>query len=723
MPHFTSGEWRRNFHLSILPLGLLLLSVAPALGQPQDATAAPEKAALDSVMATIERGVQAVEHKQYDNAYALLAPLTTNWDSLHHPTHGTPARWLGRAFYEQGRPRQARIVWANEVRRAQNASHTAVGVADALIRSMNESSDPTLAVLGFDHILDAFGLPVSEAEEEVLRRHAAQLALITPDAIAEPLSALAKGHRSPSEVSVGPELRQWFRRQDPILATEENERLREHVVRIHTAHERYGWDQRTSGLDDRGEIYVRLGPPPRTESVTLQGTPDLDVRHSLTMPSKPDINRGLLISDNEVWVYSGLSPSTHFLFVKQRKPEDPYLISRAQELLDPSLQVPPPVKTRGRSDEWRTHMNVRLSIYGQLMRFDAEYARRYNKYTTYLSKYEAGLASFPPDLFVQQEMAYNENASDWLVEDRKEKTPKQQTQAQADVPSLPVAVQTARFLNEDGTTRTEIYWSAPTDSLVPSDDWIRTALERGQDPSGNYLLKTTGVLHTSSAPPTVKARSTDTISVGSITGHDRLPTRSLVLDSTTSHGQLSLEWIQNILTRQDSTGTLLHVTRKDEATRALPSTRSELVMSDLRLLHVPAEGPAVPSSAAEARRRVIPFDRIPANQKIAINFELYNLILGADDRTRYTVEYSTERRKGQGGLAGLLGRTEAEETSTESTIEGTKRRTTEYTVLDLSEMSSISEPRPVTITVRATDERTGQTVERSLSFTLVPAEK
>lgn len=85
----------------------------------------------------------------------------------------------------------------------------------------------------------------------------------------------------------------FWKKRDPNLANEANERLTEHYKRFLHAREYYAKALDRSHLDDRGDIYVRLGPPTR---IYYGGD-------------------GSITKDYEAWVYSDLG--LHFDFVQK----------------------------------------------------------------------------------------------------------------------------------------------------------------------------------------------------------------------------------------------------------------------------------------------------------------------------------------------------------------------------------------------------------------------
>jgi hypothetical protein len=96
---------------------------------------------------------------------------------------------------------------------------------------------------------------------------------------------------------------------------------------------------------------------------------------------------------------------------------------------------------------------------------------------------------------------------------------------------------------------------------------------------------------------------------------------------------------------------------------------------------------------------------------------VYNLEQGANERTRYTVSYETRRQVEKRRFLGLFGGEEEETTAATSTYRGRNTRTQESILLDTEGLGQ-DPPKPVTITVRVTDEISGEQVERDLTIDL-----
>lgn len=703
--------------LCTLAVGLLIGSLQKATAQDTSVVA---NAISQSDRTAFERGVRAAQNERYREAQAHLAPLARRQPIPRHPTYGSPITWFGRVLQQRGNAGQAQQVWLQGVRDAETAGQTAVGAADALLQSMDADairSNAESAIHVFEHIIRALGSPVSAAERDVLQRHAAQLAIIAPDSIAQALSTLAKDHGSSPNAAVGSLLMRWLHTQDPVLATTQNERVLEHLIRVRTAEEQYAWSERPSGLDDRGETYVRFGPPDRKDAITYKQAPETWLgtgSNRVTIPSLRDALFSEHLSpdsfpvDNEIWIYPELPSSTHFIFVKRPGDEDPYLQGTPRDLL--------PIELRYSHDPSLEQYAVYLALYAELAFADSRYASRYSQLRGYNPMYNP----LSPTEFLGMMISEYQHDDRLVQKQREENAPKQKTQMFVSHPPMPVAIRTARFLEEDGSTRTEIYWSAEAEALSLSTEWMENVMKLGHYPSGNYVVHTSGALRTPDLRAEDVRSRTDTVSIQEMAHQKRLSTRSLILNGQADRYQVDLEWIQRTIGTEGESGLVAHVTKQQRKEQALSADPSRLEMSDVRLLSVPEGSSPLPNSDAEARRRVVPFEEIHADRPIALGFEIYHLAFGEDDRTRYTIEYGITSEEKRGGLAGLLGRTRIDRTATQSTYSGTSRQATEYILLELNNTLDLSKSATVNVAVHVTDEVTGQTVNRSITFTLLP---
>lgn len=266
------------------------------------------------------------------------------------------------------------------------------------------------------------------------------------------------------------------------------------------------------------------------------------------------------------------------------------------------------------------------------------------------------------------------------------------------VPALPVAVRHARFLDPDGSTRTEVYWSvAPRaeDAVI-----LATVVQETADHRRRAVHYTRHLLH-GAAQDARGVSAPQTYTVRGDTGVFHLAFEWAVYTPWPAGGP------------SPEAGPRLGVaTRRADSLAALRPDAGALEMSDLKPVLLPEAAGVEAVLAGEAAP--YPYDVLTPGQPVALYFEVYHLTFGADDRTRYTVAYEVAR----GPERRLLpGRAASGTTAARITYAGDGTTAREAIVLDLEAWDGEGE---LTITVRVTDENTGRQVERDLRFRTAP---
>jgi hypothetical protein len=293
------------------------------------------------------------------------------------------------------------------------------------------------------------------------------------------------------------------------------------------------------------------------------------------------------------------------------------------------------------------------------------------------------------------------------------------------MPPLAVGARIARFLEPSGRTRTELYWATPRDALdltsVVADSLEGTALEQ----AGEHCVEMALRRRTADYRPARTKRQRLLVGGARATEAIGVPPQTVVFESVPASDNLyhiDAQWDHRIATRNASgsrldLGPLVRrsVARFDSLATLDPSPRT-LEMSDLKPLYLPAGADITRVEEAPP----YPFATLRQGTQLLLYFETYHLTYDADDRARYTVAYEVTQRAQTSRVARVLsgqGRKVVSTTSTTASYEAEHTRTQEYIVLDLSDL----EPAPastVEVTVRVTDETSGQEVERTIGFAL-----
>lgn len=707
--------------------------------------------------ALTEGGVQLFKKGRTADALPLLEKAFAADPTLTVSPHGSVAYWLGEAYARTGDSTQARSTWRQGFTRLSNADHFDIRLADAYLRTLtrNELRDDRLrAVDAYAEMMKRIGPDTSSAVQSLYRRRVAQIAPLLPDHV---FADVIDGNRDeePStwtlRASAGDSLQAWWRGLDPYPDTPENERLEEHLTRLVHARQSFSCPEQPSSLDDRGTAYLRFGAPYKRHELNYKdGEFFREVfRFGVSIPPSS-------FPKSELWIYPQIDDSGQYLFAEDGT-TDCFFVAQANDLLPSTLKMRRGNSERGLNIAYSSLMAMR-EIYRELALYHITYSGRYSDIADYASYQEmqatkakmeaafgdeassggaqqqvtvgAGVGQTrtvtsnpmfgipPPNQFVSRMVSRAEREDKAAARRRDEDMPRQYTALYDNVPQLPVAVRTARFLNEDGTTRTEIYWGMQAaearlnpdeDDEEPAPSMIRfSVLQENRDRSE---VQRQNRRHTLSAKP----------------GQNQpvLISNPVVFENISSLHHLSMQWTQHRLW-QNEDGSIAGLGPKRRFTSAqtdsLPALRPSgpgPEMSDLKVLSLPDTSAATLARPAE-QAFPYPFETIRAATPLLLSFEVYHLTFGPDDRTEYTVSYEVEGET-QRGWSRIIRGQDTQSTSTETKMEGTERRTEEYILIDLSEIER-DESQTVRVTVTVTDDVAGRSVSRDVNFVLEPPE-
>lgn len=696
--------------------------------------------------ATLEAAVHHLSTGHPAQALPMLRDVVEADSEYVSSEHGAAAYWLGRAYGQTGRSERARRAWADGV---AALGPTTVGprLADAYLQSLTPQSLPSQrlnAVAVYTHFLGGVGAARSDAERALYRRHVAQLAPMLGDdtfgrVVEQPRTADPETWTFHSEA--GAVLQAWWRGHDPLPATPENERLEEHLTRWVAAEASYTCAERVSGLDDRGVASLRYGEPYRTHDIDFaDGDFFRDVYRFGVAVTSSDF------PENEFWVYTNIDDAGYYLFT--REPGECYTIGTTEDLIPSHLR-----QYRGSSERG---LNIAYSalvtlhhVYERLALFHADFSSRYADVAAYADwqdmqasiqraeertgvEWNSSVQSVTvgagvgqtrtvskdplfgiefPTQFVESLVTRGNQEDRAAARRRKQAMPRQHTQMLSQVEPLPVAVRTARFLRPNGTTYSRVYWGLRTNDLQA---------EKGDSTSmRDAVISFTGVRHDTAYRPQ------QTLQRQHVVRSEHLAERQLViappieLGGATEPYHLALQWDHNdAVTR----GASVHMraqrhraTARADSLQPLQADGSTLEVSDVQLM-TPRPSAAALSPDPTADAVPYPFSTITADTPLLLYLEVYHLTFTPDDRTRYTVAYEVEQKTKRGWTRFIRGR-DTQRTTTETIREGSSRRTDEFIELDLAALDR-EKPQDIRVTVRITDEVTGQSVERDVTFVL-----
>jgi hypothetical protein len=304
--------------------------------------------------------------------------------------------------------------------------------------------------------------------------------------------------------------------------------------------------------------------------------------------------------------------------------------------------------------------------------------------------------------------------------DRQDYVPHVHTPVFDAVEPLPLFVRQARFLDEDGTTRTEIYWGVPPGGLQPSK-WMQQAVRDAGYPLKDYLLMTTVVQHTEAFEERVVNRRGHLLRDLADARDVAVAPQTYIARGDTGLFHIAVAWDQYVTTLDEEGrpgNPEMRVragTYRADSLQGLRNDPRRLEMSDLKPMVVLSQEGALSVDNLVESATLYPFDTLAPETPLLLYFEVYHLAFNPGDETQYTVAYEIRRSQDKGGLLRFLGRPGDESTSVQTEYAGSDRTAREHILLDFTEWEGRG---ALEVTVRVTDRVTGQHVERTLSLTL-----
>lgn len=676
----------------------------------------------------VHQGVEAYQQGECERAKALLRSPFERRPARVDKRYGAVSFWLGKAYEACEHPDSMRWAWRKGVQALRSDGSFDARLYDAHLWAnwaRSEAERPPLMKV-YRRLLRRAGVTNLRADDRlVVRRHVAQMAPLLNERHWGRL--LREGEAKTPETwtfreGAGEWLLAWWRRQDPLPATAVNERLEEHLDRVETAQASFSDAGRAAEWDERGDLYVRYGAPARRDSISFASAQF----HREVIRFGVGVHRGDF-PKNEIWSYPRVGNRGHYLFVR-RKGE--YQLGKAMDLIPHALKGNFHSADRSQNRAYSAMAALRYVYRHLAMHYNMESSAVYADLAAYFTEQEAlqdilgpnpsaAVGDGPGERTVRGRTPPNEVAAEAIqksrhkqrnfVRKRASEMPQQHSDAATTEQPLPVEVRTARFLEEDGATRTEVYWGGN--------------FTEGDLSSDRQVVDVSFVQH---GPDYARRKRESTQYVFEV-GGGKEETRRLAPEVLTTVGDtdpfhLALQWDRyDALTHSGTTQigeqTGRHTLRVD-GLQPLSADPAQLEMSDLRPMIVP-EGsefdPATPTATAEP----YPFSTLAADASVLLYFEVYHLTYDSQDRTRYEVSYEMRRETDDGGGFLGLGGSDMERTVATTSYTAASRTVTEVIQLDWGDATP-EEPQPVQVTVQIEDAVSGQKVERSLDFRLRP---
>ncbi|WP_456424843.1 GWxTD domain-containing protein [Rhodocaloribacter sp.] len=682
-------------------------------------------------------GVEAVETGAYERAVSRLEALLAQAPAYAEQSRGTAAYWLGRAYERLGDRDNMQRVWRTGLIALDRAGFFDLRLTDAYLRSLTAEQRavfPGETARLYLSLLAALDEPLFSGEVALMARHVAQLAVILPDDVLDEIIAnvpTVSADEWTFKPGAGTRLLAWWRSQDPLPATLENERLLEHLERVAYAEAHFAYPGRLTGFDDRGEIYVRYGKPDKELEISFTDPWLIDVVFQPGVGVTPSD-----FPENVFWRYGDIDRAAYFLFVKKT---DHFAFAQTIDLIPKVLRFGFSRSKRG-IDKATRMIAVLRSIYQQLAPLHSDFEARYSDVENYamelpafqpgrilnrtrrISRIPAGIEnntvrSRPsPDVFAQTILMRTESEDEMAYGRREAYAPREVTDVFRETERLPVEVRVARFLDDDGRTRTEIYWSPSVGAIRPSKKLRKRLRKQGYDVSDTFVINMTTVQKTEQHQPRVVNQKRYFLTDVPEQDDAIIPVQTMVVRGDTGRYHLAFQWDEYLPGTR--TGTQMSLGPKVKMGAGMADSLSALV-ADGRMLEMSDLKPIFTRKGDEnflddpASASPYPFSRITSDVQLALYFEVYHLTFGADDLAHYTVEYEIARSEDKGGLLRLLGGKEEARTSSRISNTGRGRTAKETIFLDLSDWTGNGE---LEVRVRVTDETTGQNVERTLNF-------
>lgn len=710
-----------------------------------------------SVAAEAKGGIEMVRDGRFDQALPLLEASFRADSSLFFPGYGSVAYWLGKAYVESGDSTRARTTWRQGIEGLEKTNQFDVRLADQYLQTLSRSQLRNARLQAVDAYVQLLGRvtpDTSKTVTAVFHRRIAQIEPLLPEDV---FQRTVDGERSDPETwslrpDAGAALQSWLQGLDPFPDTPENERLEEHVTRLVHAQRAFACSDEPSALDDRGTTYLRFGAPYKRRPLTYQDGEFFQEVFRFGVPIPPGS-----FPTSEMWLYPQIDESGYYLFAEDGS-TDCFYVATANDLLPNTLTMQRGNSKRGLNIAYSSLMAMR-SIYRELALYHIDFSGRYSEIADYATRQkmaatraEAGemmdsgnlgqsgnsvevgagvgqtrrVSSNPilgldfPNQFVTRMVSRAQREDARAAERREEEMPRHYTALHEDTPRLPVAVRTARFLTPEGTTYTDVYWGVSSSDVDLMDEEADTTVG---PPS---MIRFSTVQYDEERTQTHRYRQRHRLPGDPSTIGDTFVPAPLRLQETTAPYHLTMQWAQHHLW-QNPDGSIAGLGPKRrlalsqaDSLQPLRAMGPEPEMSDLRVMSLPDTTARTLANAAE-HATPYPFRTLTTDTPLVLSFEIYHLTYGADDRTRYTLAYEVEGETTRGWSRLFRGQ-DTQRTETETTREGTERRTDEMILLDLTEIER-DERQNVRVTVHVTDEVTDATVTRSVEFELQPSDE
>ncbi|MFQ6113170.1 MAG: GWxTD domain-containing protein [bacterium] len=676
----------------------------------------------DSLSILFKQAIQQKKEGNYAGSETRLLHLAKVKPTFVDEQQGSVWHVLGKVLFAQNKIQQSYDTYFKGLMVLQAANLFDPYLADAFVRiavKLRKEGRYDLVTKAFYQLLERTD---ARRYQGLLDRLYAQSDFFLPEALRSQFDQVMN---RPSEVNYpGRILKEYWRSQDLTPATLVNERLIEHLQRVEFAFKHYASDN-VRGFDDRGKIHVRFGRPTAKASA---GTVGLDM--------SGEDPRVYYFRPHEVWSYRFLGINIFFPFVDFEDGRGYILVDRIDKAIPQDSFAKGGTKSqRGTTPE----IDVRQYFYNQLAKSNPLFYQWVNelediKGDEVLSNTRF-MSSGTPLRIRNIKAIYSTTHLDFQAESyRLDSTPEAASEVLSDVEDLPIHIQTARYLDEDGTTRLELFFGLlksdlMTESLIPLL------------PIDTLLIKLAMAVEDVSFWP----ESTHYFALGSFNGDELSQSSDTLLFQVAVKtrqsrffvsGQME-SWLSGIGVAENtgesytflrtiwqnqfpqSSSLLKFTSFRTGLQKALSKDDSPLLMSDLQLSkHITAEAEQPSPHKGGLFVEPYPFKRVNRKEPIFLYFEIYGLRLSPEGQAHYRIAYEAEEVKTKRSILGkiksIFGGRKKGRVELESDYTANNPNPREWIALDLNALS----PGEIKLRAKVSDLLSGEKVERAITMVL-----
>lgn len=463
-----------------------------------------------------------------------------------------------------------------------------------------------------------------------------------------------------NDPTLAADIRHFWKIRDPVFSTSANERLREHWLRIE--HARNEFDKNDGGIygtDDRGTIYIKLGPPTfkRSGMLTLNSTEirsklyDLSFfkggisqrqLFNLTM----SINQQYMPHYYEVWVYNNMDIRRPALFIfGESADKATFGMRKSVEEFIPSGATRMGLSSSYSFDTGPRGLTaapfIQMSLYNKLSTIDIYFGRQLTQYDENWLKYLKGDMNFS---------SLKTMNSSWNAERELRKIQEEAPVTRSDVKErlnhIDQEYKIYRFLNDDNKSFMKVLvFGTPQNKVLDKDAMIfqhqypvyeLDHTLRIFDQSGNqvYADKAMIPLQENGDNPAKQGVMLQVPLSGNSNGHDQY---TPMLSSEISR-------IPTVRNNGKRPGQIIIAAQNSRITQveSLDQNHDSLEVSDIIWGYESEQK----NHNLEELDFAIPSDsKIPANRNLMVYFETYHLEAKNENFHNYQVEYSIQKKK------------------------------------------------------------------------------